>query len=68
MNSPLLFSFAYLLLGMTTTVVLWSQMAMEIEMAIGMEEDEFQPLLRVFLTVVFVLAWPLVLADVIRKG
>lgn len=68
MNIPLAFFFSYLILGMITTAVLWSQMSLEIEMAIGLEEDEAQGVLRVFLTVVFVLAWPLVLYDVIRRS
>lgn len=68
MNIPLAFFFSYLLLGFITTAVLWSQMSLEIEMAIGLEEDEAQGLLRVFLTIVFVLAWPLVLYDVIKKS
>lgn len=68
MNIPLAFFFSYLILGMITTAVLWSQMSLEIEMAIGLEDDEAQGILRVFLTVVFVLAWPLVLYDVIRRS
>ena len=67
MNIPLVFSFLYVLCGMITTAVLWSQMSLEIEMAIGQEEDEAQGILRVFLTIIFVLAWPLVLWDVLRK-
>ena len=67
MNIPLVFFFCYLVLGMITTAVLWDQMSMEIEMAIGLEEDEAQGFLRLFLTVIFVLAWPLVLWDVLRR-
>lgn len=67
MNTPLVFCFCYVICGMITTAVLWSQMSLEIEMAIGLEEDEAQGILRVFLTIIFVLAWPLVLWDVFRS-
>lgn len=68
MNAPLLFSFAYLILGMLTTTFLWSSMQLEIEAALSLEEDEAQGALRVFLTVIFVLAWPVVLWDVLRRS
>lgn len=67
MNIPLTFSVAYLFLGMLLTAQLWSSMAMEIEMAIGMEEEDVQGPLRFFLTIIFVLAWPVVLWDVVTK-
>ena len=67
MNIPLLFSFCYLICGMITTAVLWSQMSLEIEMAIGLEEEEAQGFLRVFFVIIFVLIWPLVLWDVLRR-
>ena len=67
MNIPLVFSFCYLICGMITTAVLWSQMSLEIEMAIGLEEEEAQGILRVFFIIIFVLVWPLVLWDVFRR-
>lgn len=67
MNVPLYACFAYMLLGMITTTSVWLSMPEEIEMAIGMEEEEVQPALRVFLTVVFVLAWPLVVLELARR-
>ena len=68
MNTPLLFSFAYLILGMVTTSVLWPSMQLEIETALSLEDDEAQGVLRFFLTIVFVLAWPVVLWDVVRNS
>jgi hypothetical protein len=68
MNTPLLFSFAYLILGMVTTSVLWTSMQLEIETALSLEDDEAQGVLRFFLTIVFVLAWPVVLWDVVRNS
>jgi len=67
MNIPLTFSVAYLFLGMLLTAQLWQSMALEIEMAIGMEEEEVQGPLRLFLTIILVLAWPVVLWDVVSK-
>ena len=68
MNIPLIFSFCYLVLGMISTTALWSHLQEEIEMAIGLEEDETQAGLRLFLMIVYVIAWPVVLYDVIRKN
>jgi hypothetical protein len=68
MNVPLTVLSCYLMLGMVTTGFLWSQMALEIEMAIGLEDDDTQGPLRLVLTIVFVLAWPLVLYDVLKRS
>jgi hypothetical protein len=68
MNTPLLFSFAYLILGMLTTSVLWTTMQLEIETALSLEDDEAQGVLRFFLTIIFVLAWPVVLWDVVKNS
>lgn len=67
MNVPLSVFFFWMVLGMATTMSVWLTMPDEIESAIGMEDEEMQPALRVFLTVVFVLAWPLVLVEMIRR-
>ncbi len=61
------FLFVYLVCGMLCTGTLWEKMQDEIEMAIGLEEDEIQGALRALMVVVFVLVWPLVLADYLRK-
>ena len=67
-SSPLLLTFLYLVLGMITTGALWSQMELEIEMAIDLEEDQDPAVFRVVLTALFVLVWPLVLYDIIRRS
>ncbi len=67
MNVPLTVLFFWLVLGMITASSAWASMPEEIESAIGLEEEDMQPALRVFLTVVFVLAWPIVLVEMIRR-
>jgi hypothetical protein len=67
MNVPLTVLFFWLMLGMITTMSAWMTMPEELESAIGLEQEDMQPVLRVFLTVVFVLAWPLVLVEMIRR-
>lgn len=67
MNVPLSVFFFWMVLGMATTMSVWLTMPDELESAIGMEDEEVQPALRVFLTVVFVLAWPLVVVEMIRR-
>lgn len=67
MNVPLIVCFVYLMLGMITTTSVWVTMPEEIEMAIGLEEEEIQPALRVFLTIVFVLAWPAIVVELVKK-
>lgn len=68
--SPLvLMTFCYLVVGLATTIMAWMQMPDEIEMAITMDldDEDDRPLLRSFVTVMFVLTWPMVLAEVIKK-
>jgi hypothetical protein len=68
--SPIaLMTFTYLVVGLATTIIAWAQMPDEIEMAITMdlEDEKDRPLLRGFITVMFVLSWPMVLAEVFRK-
>lgn len=69
LTGPALMTFAYLVIGLGTTIVAWSSMPDEIEMAIGMDtEDEDQlPLMRSLVTAMFVLIWPVLLVEVIRK-
>jgi len=67
-NLPLSLLFFYLVLGMITTSSAWAVMPDELETAIGMEvEEDDRPALRMFLTVLFVLAWPFLLVDLIRR-
>lgn len=69
LTGPDLLVFAYLVFGLGTTIVAWASMPDEIEMAIGMDaEDEAQlPMLRTLVTAMFVLTWPVLLVEVIRK-
>lgn len=67
MNVPLSVFFFWMVLGMATTMSVWITMPDEIESAIDMEDEDMRPALRVFLTLVFVLAWPLVLVEMIRR-
>lgn len=66
---PLLMVFAYLVIGLGTTITAWASMSDEIEMAIGfdLDDEEDRPALRTLITVLFVITWPLLLAEVIRK-
>jgi hypothetical protein len=66
-NLPLSVLFFYLVLGMITMTSAFALMPEEIESAVGMEEEEVQPALRAFLAVLFVLCWPLVLVEIIRR-
>ena len=67
MSVPLMFLTTWLLLGMVTTMSAWSSMADELEIALGEEEEDIRGVLRVLLTVVFVLAWPIVVVDLLQR-
>lgn len=72
MNIPLLITTVYLLLGMVATGMLWFQMEPEIEMALDLEENEMgegmRGSMRLMLTLLFVLFWPMVVYDLmVRK-
>ena len=69
MSPLMLMTFAYLAIGLGTTVAAWASMPDEIEMAItaDLEDEEERPALRYIVTVLFVLSWPVVLAEVLRK-
>lgn len=70
MMSPLmLMTFTYFALGLATTSLAWAGMSDEIEMAIGfdLEDEDDRPALRSLVTVLFVMTWPVLLAEVLRK-
>jgi hypothetical protein len=62
-------TFSYLVVGLGTTIAAWAHMPDEIEMAISLDLDDEadRGLLRGFITVMFVLSWPMVLAEVMKK-
>jgi hypothetical protein len=69
LSPPMLMTFVYLTLGLATTTAAWYSMADEIELAISLdlEQDDHVPTFRILVTVVFVLCWPVLLAEVMRK-
>jgi hypothetical protein len=71
MSLPILFSATYLVLGMVTTATLWAQMEPEIEMALDLEEsevgEEMKGPMRLMLTLLFVLFWPVVIYDFMSR-
>ncbi|MCP4503791.1 MAG: hypothetical protein GY822_28020 [Deltaproteobacteria bacterium] len=67
MMLPILFMSCYGVLGMGTTAVLWPMLQDEIEMAIGMEDEEMHNAMRISMMLAFVLLWPIVLWDVVRR-
>ena len=66
---PFLFLIVYLVLGMGTTMAMWTGKQDEIEMAmtLDLDDEEHRPLFRMVLTVFFLLAWPLVVFDAFSK-
>jgi hypothetical protein len=69
MSPPILMVFAYLVVGLATTMLAWVQMPDEIDMAIGfdLDDEEDRPALRTIVTLLFVISWPVLLPEVIRK-
>jgi hypothetical protein len=69
MSPLMLMTFTYLALGLATTSLAWAGMSDEIEMAIGfdLEDEDDRPALRSLVTVLFVMTWPVLLAEVLRK-
>lgn len=69
LTGPALMTFAYLVIGLGTTIAAWVCMPDEIEMALAMDVDDQDqlPIMRSLLTAVFVLTWPVLLVEVIRK-
>ncbi len=60
---------AYVVLGMGTTTALWSTMQDELDLALSLEfdDDEHIPAIRLVLSVLFVLAWPIVFWDAFSR-
>ena len=69
MSPIMMMTFTYFVMGLGTTMLAWNGMADEIEMAIGfdLDDEEDRPVLRSLVTVLFVITWPVVLAEVLRK-
>jgi len=69
MSPLMLMTFPYLVIGLGTTMVAWAGMSDEIEMAIGfdLEDEDDRPALRSLVTILFVITWPVLLAEVLRK-
>lgn len=69
MSPIMLMTFTYFVIGLGTTMLAWAGMSDEIEMAIGfdLEDEEDRPALRSLVTFLFVITWPVVLAEVLRK-
>jgi hypothetical protein len=65
MSVPSLFLAIYLVLGMGTSLAMWTGKQDEIEMAmtLDLDDDDARPLFRMLLTVFFLFAWPLVVWD-----
>ena len=63
------FVFAYLLMGIATMWMAWTKMPDEIEMSLALElDDDAQlPMMRIMLSAFFVLSWPMLLVEVLRK-
>ena len=59
--------FLWLILGMITTSTAWSLMRDELEMALGEEDEKQQPALRMLLTVVGILIWPVLVLELTRR-
>lgn len=66
--SPLtVMTVAYLMVGLATTTLAWVHNGDDIEMNILLEDEADRPMLRSVLAVVFVIAWPLLLAELLKK-
>jgi hypothetical protein len=70
LTSPLLImTVAWLVVGLGTTTLAWVHMADDIEMNIVLEieDEDDRPMMRSALAVVFVLCWPVLLAELLKK-
>lgn len=67
-TSPLtIMTVAYLMVGLCTTTLAWVHNGDDIEMNILLEDEDDRPMMRSVLAVVFVLTWPLLLAELLKK-
>lgn len=69
MSVPSFFLAVYLVLGMGTSLAMWMGKQDEIELALTLDLDDEndRPLFRMFLTLFFLLAWPLVVWDAFSR-
>ncbi|HEY1098363.1 MAG TPA: hypothetical protein VGF99_05530 [Myxococcota bacterium] len=69
MSFPFLLFAAYLVLGMGTTTAMWTGMQDELDMTLSMEldDDDDLPAMRLMLSVLFVLVWPMVIWDAFSR-
>jgi hypothetical protein len=69
MSVPSLFVVVYLVLGMGTSLAMWTGKQDEIELAmtLDLDDEEHRPLFRMLLTVFFVFGWPLVVVDAFSR-
>ena len=69
MSVPSFFLAVYLELGMGTSLAMWMGKQDEIELALTLDLDDEndRPLFRMFLTLFFLLAWPLVVWDAFSR-
>jgi hypothetical protein len=69
MSVPAQFLVVYLVLGMGTSLAMWTGRQDEIEMAmtLDLDDEDDRPLFRALLTLFFVLAWPLVVWDAFSR-
>ena len=69
MSPVVLMTFAYLVVGLATTMIAWASMSDEIEMAIGLglDDEDDRPAYRTAVTIMFVITWPVLLAEVLRR-
>lgn len=66
--SPLMvMTIAWLCVGLFTTTLAWVHNGDDIEMNILLEDEGDRPAVRSVLAVVFVMAWPLLLAELLKK-
>ena len=66
--SPLMImTVAYLCVGLFTTTLAWVHNGDDIEMNILLEDEVDRPAVRSVLAFVFVIAWPILLAELLKK-
>ena len=66
-NPLMVMTIAWLCVGLFTTTLAWVHNGDDIEMNILLEDESDRPAVRSVLAVVFVMAWPLLLAELLKK-